>query len=397
MDFRTLLDGLRLVCMLLPHDDDSYMINVANQHYDGRRLISALLNHGRCPPSIADDLWHEIVLHDRLNKLSTFLVADDVSSLGDVTCSSGQISPADGITWLDAAVEFSKSQDLVRAMWEWALKVFENLFVPIRRGGPISASLKSSRSSSSSRDSNVRVRILARDGPISPVGRAIDESAPEDFLDSFSDRVEELEAAHIMPLMLSRYSTMQKLLSMFAGTNVEAILKGNNINSSSNLFCTDHGTHLKFDEFIVGIEYLNDRYWLRKVVARKARGAYIAQCQDGEEITFGLGPQGHAIDLPDGELFNIHLAIANVLHASGAGEVINKVLQDEAEFNDGIVEDEASASRISAFALKMALLREQAVASTEPASDDDDGANSNKHHDGGKGILRVTTNSQVDA
>ncbi|KAK9244294.1 hypothetical protein V1506DRAFT_522867 [Lipomyces tetrasporus] len=167
---------------------------------------------------------------------------------------------------------------------------------------------------------------------------------PEDLLDSFSDRVEELEAAHIIPLMLSRYSTMQKLLSMFAGTNVEAILKGNNINSPSNLFCTDHGTHLKFDEFIVGIEYLNDR---------KARGAYIAQCQDGEEITFGLGPQGHAIDLPYGELFNIHLAIANVLHASGAGEVINKVLQDEADFNDGIIEDEASASRISAFALKL--------------------------------------------
>ncbi|KAK9489439.1 hypothetical protein V1508DRAFT_361963, partial [Lipomyces doorenjongii] len=85
------------------------------------------------------------------------------------------------------------------------------------------------------------------------------------------------------------------------------------------------------------------------------------RCQDGEEIIFGTGPCGHEIEFPDGELFNIHLATAKVLHASGAGEVISKVLQDKEDFNDGIVEDGPSAARISAFALRMALQEVQAA------------------------------------
>ncbi|KAK9325313.1 hypothetical protein V1517DRAFT_190625 [Lipomyces orientalis] len=238
------------------------------------------------------------------------------------------------------------------------------------------------------------MEILAMDGLISPVGRAVDETAPEDVLDSYSDRVTKLEAAHIMPFMLSNYSTMQSLLSMFAGTNIESILGGRGINHPSNIFCTDHDTHLKFDQFIIGVEYLNGQYLLRKVDPRKARGPFIAHCQDGEELIFGLGPKGRSVDLPDGELFNIHLAIGNVLHASGAGEVIDRVLQDEEDFNNGIVEDEASSSRISAFALKLALRRELAIDSTESPSDSD-AEESNKQQEGGKGVLRVTTNSQI--
>ncbi|KAK9234059.1 hypothetical protein V1525DRAFT_84561 [Lipomyces kononenkoae] len=200
--------------------------------------------------------------------------------------------------------------------------------------------------------------------------------------------------------MLSNYSTMQTLSSMFAGTNVEATLGGKSINSPSNIFCTDHDTHLKFDQFVIGIEYLNDQYWLRKVNPRKARGLRITHCQDGEEVIFGQGPQSRAIDLPDGELFNIHLAIGNVLHASGAGEVINQLLQDEEDYDDGIVEDGASAARISAFALRMALKRVQAVDSNESPNESppgDDGDCSSKQQESGKGVLRVTTNTRIDA
>ncbi|KAJ8103718.1 hypothetical protein POJ06DRAFT_242660 [Lipomyces tetrasporus] len=274
-------------------------------------------------------------------------------------------------------------------MLEWATKVFEDLLFSIRRYGPISAKMKSSsstRKSNSSRDSNVRFRILARDGSVSPVGRAIDESAPEDIRDSYPDRATKLEAAHIMPFMLSKYSTMQTLLSMFAGTNMEAILGRNGINGPSNIFCTDHDTRLKFDQFFIGIEYLNGQYWLRKVNPRKARGPFISHCQDGEEVIFGLGPQG-----PVQHSFSI----GNVLHASGAGEVINKVLQDEEDYDDGIVEDVASAARISAFALRMALKRVQAVDPNE-SSPGDDGC-SNKLQEARKGVLRVRSNSQIDS
>ncbi|KAK9243166.1 hypothetical protein V1506DRAFT_581166, partial [Lipomyces tetrasporus] len=178
--------------------------------------------------------------------------------------------------------------------------------------------------------------IFDRDGVISPVGRAIDKSAPVHILDAAPGRVAKLQAAHIMPFMLSKYPTMQKLLSMFAGTNVEAVLTGKGINSSSNIFCTDPITHESFDTFVIGVEYLNGQYQLRKVVESEARGPFISQCQDGEEVIFGTGPRGREIDLPDGELFNIHLAIARVLHASGAGECINKILRDEEDYNDGM-------------------------------------------------------------
>ncbi|KAK9388163.1 hypothetical protein V1515DRAFT_597905 [Lipomyces mesembrius] len=106
--------------------------------------------------------------------------------------------------------------------------------------------------------------------------------------------------------------------------------------------------------------------WLRKIV-QEEQGAYISHCLDGEEVMFGTGPRGHEIDLPDGELFNIHLAIAKVLHASGAGEAISKILQDEEEFDEGIVEDGPSAARISAFAVRIALQEVQAAADSAEA------------------------------
>ncbi|KAK9234859.1 hypothetical protein V1525DRAFT_349445, partial [Lipomyces kononenkoae] len=162
------------------------------------------------------------------------------------------------------------------------------------------------------------------------------------------------------------------------------------INSPSNIFCTDHSTHQSFDLFIIGVEYLNGPYRLRKIVPEDAdEGPFMSHCQDGDQVNFGTGPQGNAIDLPDGELFNIHLAIARVLHASGAGEVINNVLQDEKNYNDGIVEDEASAARISAFALRVALLRMQSGDSIESVSEDDSVDDSgNKPQERVKGILR---------
>ncbi|KAK9384465.1 hypothetical protein V1515DRAFT_589168 [Lipomyces mesembrius] len=131
---------------------------------------------------------------------------------------------------------------------------------------------------------------------------------------------------------------------------------------------------------LLGLKCLNGQYWLRKVVPKKALGR-ISDCQDGEEVTSGTGSQGHAIDLPNGELVNIHLAIGKVLHASAAGEVINKVLQDEEDYNDGIVEDGASAARISAFALKIALKRVQVVDSVK-SPPDFGGDNSNKQQEG---------------
>ncbi|KAK9371649.1 uncharacterized protein V1513DRAFT_454985 [Lipomyces chichibuensis] len=183
---------------------------------------------------------------------------------------------------------------------------------------------------------------------------------------------------------------MRNLLSMFAGSNLKSRLVGRSINGPSNLFCTDNFTHKLFDKFIIGVEYVNQQYKLRKVVTRKAAG-FIARVQDGEALLFGRGPEGATMDLPDGELFNIHLSIANVLHASGAGEVIEKVLQDEEDYKEGIVKDEESCSKILAFALRQALNGLKADMDRSPGDDD---CEDDKLRQRENSALRAITNLQ---
>ncbi|KAK9235558.1 hypothetical protein V1525DRAFT_348075, partial [Lipomyces kononenkoae] len=227
--------------------------------------------------------------------------------------------------------------------------------------------------------------ILARDGVISPIGQAIDDSAPLDIQQSNPTKVTHLQAAHIIPFTVSRYRTMQRLLSMFAGSsNLQSKLRGVSINSPSNIFCTDCYTHLLFDEFAIGIETANGRYWLRKLDLGRAAVGFIRDSADGDEICFAIGPEGNHIAVPDGELLNIHLAIGRVLRASGAGEIISRILKDEDDYNEGIVRDASSAARISAFAPKLKLNRLQ-----------DENSETEKLQQRGPEILRVTTNSQI--
>ncbi|KAK9238493.1 hypothetical protein V1525DRAFT_375014 [Lipomyces kononenkoae] len=233
MDFRPLLDALRLLCNFLPEDVE-FDVPAANHQYNCRRLTFALLHEGRNPSSIADNLWNSIVhLRGRVNRLSTFIVAEGpAASLLDVTSSSGRISPASGLTWQTAALDLSQSEELMRIMREWAINIFERLLLPMRLYSQIPESVKSSsssRKSKSSRDSDVKDIILARDGMISPVGRAVDKSAPRHIRQTAPERVVQLQAAHIMPFKLAKYSTMQSLLSMFAGTSIEAILRDRGI------------------------------------------------------------------------------------------------------------------------------------------------------------------------
>ncbi|KAK9482072.1 hypothetical protein V1527DRAFT_455392 [Lipomyces starkeyi] len=388
MDQKTLLEALTTVWTVVP-DDARFHVPVANQQCDIRLLIRSLLNHGYSPNSIADDLWYDLIIrNNRVKILSKFFVANDVSSLLDIKSSSGTISPADGATWHCAALRFTQSDGLWTTILYWATNILEDMLIPMKRGGGIPASAHSGFSSDrspSSRDSHIKPRILARDGVISPVSQAIDESAPLDIMRSNRSRVTRLYAAHIIPFMVSKYTRMQRLLSMFAGsTNLQSKLRGTSINSPSNMFCADDYNHLLFDEFAIGIEKINGKYWLRKLDMERAANGIIGDRADGDEIVFGKGPQGNHIALPDRELLNIHLAIGRVLHASGAGEVISKILRDEEDYNEGNVKDASSAARISALALNLELKRLQ-----------DEESENNKLQERGPDILRVTTNSQI--
>ncbi|KAK9323808.1 hypothetical protein V1517DRAFT_87362 [Lipomyces orientalis] len=264
----------------------------------------------------------------QVDLLKRVIDVESVSSLCTISSSIGRIAPAYGRTWEAAAVRFSNSERLSEIMVEWVETIFEHMLFPIRRDGAIPESLNGSGMSSSAGASSLRSRLLDRDGIVSPVGRAIDRSAPKCLRQSGLGRVDILEVAYIMHLLVSKYSRMQNLLSMFAGTNVKPKLNGQAINSPRNMFCTDHFTRTLFDEFFIGVEHLNGKFWLRKLRPRAALGN-IGVCQNGEEVIFGHGPLGLTIDLPDGELFNIHLAIGRVLHMSGLGEIISNIPRDE--------------------------------------------------------------------
>jgi hypothetical protein len=49
-------------------------------------------------------------------------------------------------------------------------------------------------------------------------------------------------------------------------------------------------------------------------------------------LTFNCGTNGTMIDGPDPAFCNVHLAIARVLHASGAADIITEVYGDEEDF-----------------------------------------------------------------
>jgi len=50
---------------------------------------------------------------------------------------------------------------------------------------------------------------------------------------------------------------------------------------------------------------------------------------DGDEVQFGRGIGGDAVEPPDPRICNLHLAVARVFAASGAAEVFDKYLDDD--------------------------------------------------------------------
>ncbi|KAK9318796.1 hypothetical protein V1517DRAFT_377031 [Lipomyces orientalis] len=280
MDQKTLLDALTTVWTIVP-DDARFHVPVANHQYGVRLLILSLLNHGYSPNSIADDLWYDLVIrNNRVNLLSEFFVLNDVSSLMDIKSSSGTLPPADGTTW---HCQPSDSLNLMAYGRQYCT-------------GP---------------------RILARDGVVSPVGQAIDNSAP----------------LAVRPPLDVRQSNRARVVR----------LSYNTVHGVQNLR--------------LGLKTLTEGTGCANLAVERAAYGFIGDRSNGDEIIFGMAPQANHIALPDGELFNIHLAIGRVRHASGAGEVISKIMRDEEDYNEGNVKDASSAARISALELKLELKR----------------------------------------
>ncbi|PGH06111.1 hypothetical protein AJ80_08217 [Polytolypa hystricis UAMH7299] len=117
-------------------------------------------------------------------------------------------------------------------------------------------------------------------------------------------------------------------------TITAANLTSGALNRPDNGILLESAAHAAFDSYRNGIECDNDEYHL----------IFIDDCfppplslhgRNGRTLPFGswqrrnANPNVPLEPLPNKSYLRMHLALARVLHASGADEIIDKILQDE--------------------------------------------------------------------
>ncbi|KAK9234126.1 hypothetical protein V1525DRAFT_428687 [Lipomyces kononenkoae] len=196
----------------------------------------------------------------------------------------------------------------------------------------------SSITTASRNQRDLKQKLIQRDGWFSRVGYVMDRSAPPDITPLPDTAASMLEAAHIVPFSVSKDQPFRRVLSIFAGQDMELLLTGENINDPSNALLLLSDTHrYYFGAFSFGLECRDKRYFIRRLVEDRVLNRDVLRHADGEEIYFGQG-SNPAIVKPSPLLCNLHLAVGLVLRNSGVAEMIIRVLQDEDLFNDGNVE-----------------------------------------------------------
>jgi len=142
--------------------------------------------------------------------------------------------------------------------------------------------------------------------------------------------------AHIIPLSVYTKTVVHSAIEMFTGSEVRAADVQNFINHPVNAINIENGAHVSMDQHLAwGIEAIvnNDnntwKYYFRVVRPDDIYGSI--QLNDGDEIVFGQGKHGKEIAFPSPQICNLHLAIARVFAASGAAEVLDKIMKDEGE------------------------------------------------------------------
>ncbi|KAK9241563.1 hypothetical protein V1506DRAFT_510306 [Lipomyces tetrasporus] len=327
---RTLIEALKTILRLC---DRSVFkpLSYANHSTGVIQLALALLDFGYKPISLSDDLWmHLADDHQKVGELSQFL-SPVGGSFHRVTIVKG-VAPRIPLTWQEAARRFELSIHLKTALEEWTTTVFNDLLMSMRAKGKTPT--PSDRSSTASRPKSLRKKLIERDGWFSVVGGVLDLNAPSDIAE-LPPGSEVLEVAHILPFSASGNNRLREMLSMFADEDINDLLTGPSINDPSNALLLSHAVHKAFDSFRFGLECQDEQYVIRKfstVRMPQQLGPYA----DGTAVTFGQNSRDVAVPSP--LLCNLHVAIGRVLHASGAAETINKILQDEEELKDGDVE-----------------------------------------------------------
>ena len=142
-------------------------------------------------------------------------------------------------------------------------------------------------------------------------------------------RFAHLEVAHIIPYSLIKADDDGRLgegrkaavaiLNMF-DIGVAQLLEGVDINCPYNAVTLNHEMHQDFGNFKVYFQHISDlTYYI---------GTFVESfLVEGVPVTRTLFTHA-TIDHPSQRLLTLHCAIAHILHLSGAGDYIEKILRD---------------------------------------------------------------------
>ncbi|KIM44992.1 hypothetical protein M413DRAFT_442950 [Hebeloma cylindrosporum] len=296
------------------------------------KVIHSILTFSPAPDAVAVEFLNEL---EKVKGIAT-LVVPVRSRVSELDCSTWA---AEVITYLSE--NFTKDERLqeIKPVTNLAAEMLTHLLIATRNPG----GKKTPQETAHPTPDIVRLReidklledavtnrsqsalkqlLLLRDGLLCPF---------TDFsFDPADDHVVP-RATHILPFSFRDKQLSLNALETFTGRQLaDEVVK--NINHPSNAFNAESNAHESYDKLAWGIEAIHDdgewKYYFR-VIHRKSP---TIRLRDGQEIVFGRG--GQLIDKPNPDYCNIKLAIARVMNACGAADIL-------AEMDWGDDEEEA--------------------------------------------------------
>ncbi|KAK9347914.1 hypothetical protein V1522DRAFT_399795 [Lipomyces starkeyi] len=327
---KTTVDTLITILARLRARSFSLWFEYANHSINAIPIAHALLDEGYDPNGLSNDLWTRLTdTYVKRAQLSQ-LLSPVGGSFSRVTILRG-FTPRTPLTWDDVAGRFQQLTSLDE-LGKWTGPLYEMLIYLKAKG---KTPTPSDRNTASRKQQNLKQLLLARDGQFNVVGGIMDDTGPLPASPPPYGRGT-LHVAHIIPFSASNRRPMRVMLSKFAGQEMESLLTGESINDPSNALLLSSEFHEAFDKFKFSLECQNGHYFLRILLQRGDLPTHFSRHFEGDELFFGHGPE--QVALPSALLCNIHLAVGRVLRASGAPETIDKILEDEDDFNCGNVE-----------------------------------------------------------
>ncbi|KAK9482744.1 hypothetical protein V1527DRAFT_498935 [Lipomyces starkeyi] len=327
---KTTVDTLLTILARLRARSFSLWFENSNHSINAIGIAHALLDEGYDPNGLSNDLWTQLTnTYVKRAQLSQIL-SPVGGSLSRVTILRG-FTPRSPLTWDDVAERF-QHLTFLDELARWTCPLYEMLIDMKAKG---KTPTPSDRNTASRKQMGLKQLLLSRDGQFSVVGGIMDDTGPLPASPPPYGRGT-LHVAHIIPFSASNRRPMRVMLSKFAGQEMESLLTGQTINDPSNALLLSSEVHEAFDKFKFGLECQNGHYFLRILVQRGDLPTHFSRHCEGDELFFGQGPE--QVALPSALVCNIHLAVGRVLRASGVAETIDKILEDEDDFNCGNLE-----------------------------------------------------------